>query len=732
MNDRVPLEFEAVAPTSRAAIARNWLTTSISGRTLLVGGTIKLIALALTFAFPDARPLAVADTIADVLIVAAALTIGYYLFVDVKRLVLWRVRRRLTLSYVFIGFVPALLIITFFVLAVMLLFFNVSAYSVRMQMAAFQDQAKFLAQSAAVEVAGGTTPAEIQRAVRTRFASAVLRYPLVSYAVVPSPRACSDDSSDHRFNSQTEPELTSSITAGAWQHVDAPDTVPAWVSCSGQQMLIAFRTGDGTYMAARALEWVPGRPHEAVIVDLPVDPAALQKIAENIGIETGPLSTTDDVEASGNDPDDRRLIFGPASIPAPGAKPSSPILSGLSWVALLDHVNWSSGRTGTLLMSFKMSPGVVYERISGPGFRGMGDFSFGQIILLMMGTVGALFLIIQMIAFGMGLSLARSITGAVHELFEGTERVGRGDFSHKVAVRSRDQLGALAASFNSMTTSIEYLLQEKAEKERLEQELRIARSIQMSLLPQGPAQMAGLALMSHCEPAREVGGDYYDYIPIDQDRLALLIADVSGKGTSAALYMAELKGIILTLSQRLTSPRQLLINANQIISRHLDTRSFITITYAVVDLKARTLTYARAGHCPLIYAPGPHAASRTAQILVPEGMVLGLQIDDGQMFERFLEESVVPIGNGDLFLFYTDGISETMNAEGECFGDARLAGLLEQHADLPAAEIRERILREVQAFAGSEVQQDDMTMLLLGVQDVPQPATRSDGAVVVS
>src|SRR6185295_6471080 len=132
----------------------------------------------------------------------------------------------------------------------------------------------------------------------------------------------------------------------------------------------------------------------------------------------------------------------------------------------------------------------------------------------------------------------------------------------------------------------------------------------------------------HCEPAREVGGDYYDYISLDADRVALLIADVSGKGTSAALYMAELKGIILSLSQRHTSPRQLLINANQIISRHLDTRSFITITYAVVDVGAGTLTYARAGHCPLIHVPGPHAASRRARILIPDGMVLGLQIDD--------------------------------------------------------------------------------------------------------
>ena len=708
-----------------------WLTASFSGRTLLVGVVIKLIAVGLALAFADSLLLAAVDTIADLLIVVAALTIGYYLYVDMKRLVLWRVRRRLTLSYIFIGFVPALLIITFFVLAVMLLFFNVSAYSVRVQMAAFQEQAKFLAQSAAVEVAAGSSVAEIQRAVRSRFASAVLRYPLVSYAVVPSERACATDQTAGA-RSEDAVNLTGPVIAGAWQHLQAPDSVPKWISCDGQSMLIAFRSGEGMYVAARSLEWVPGRPNQAVVVDLPLAPAALQKIGEDIGIETGALSATEDVEAGADDSDQRRLIFGPASIPFPGTKPASPILSGLSWVALLDHVNWTSGETGTLLMAFKMSPSVVYERISGPGFRGMGDFSFGQVLLIMMGAVGALFLIIQLVAFGMGLALARSITGAVHELFEGTERVGRGDFSHKIAVRSRDQLGELAASFNSMTTSIEYLLQEKAEKERLEQELRIARSIQMSLLPQGTLQVPGLSLMSHCEPAREVGGDYYDYIPLENDRLGLLIADVSGKGTSAALYMAELKGIILSLSERHTSPRELLINANKIISRHLDSRSFITITYALVDLRARTLTYARAGHCPLIHVPGPHALSRTAQILVPDGMVLGLQIDEGQMFARYLEEATVPLGDGDLFLFYTDGISEAMNAEGECFGDARLASLLEGHADLPAAEIRERILREVQAFAGTEVQQDDMTMLLLGVQDVAQPSPRADGALLVS
>ena len=338
--------------------------------------------------------------------------------------------------------------------------------------------------------------------------------------------------------------------------------------------------------------------------------------------------------------------------------------------------------------------------------------------MFLLAVVGGLFLVIQGVAFIMGLTLARSITGSVHELFAGTERVRSGDFSHKIAIRSRDQLGELAASFNSMTASMEDLLREKAEKERLEQELRIARSIQMSLLPQGPLQMPGLSLAGHCEPAREVGGDYYDFLPLDGDRLGILIADVAGKGTSAALYMAELKGLVLALSQQHSSPRDLLIDANRIISKHLDARSFITMTYAVVDMRARTLTCARAGHCPLVYVPGPNGASRTPQILTPDGMVLGLQFDTGDAFTRLLEEITIPLGRGDLFLLYTDGVSEAMNVDGDYFGDGRLVDLAEQHADMACDELRERILREVHAFAGDAPQHDDMTMVLLKIDDL--------------
>jgi len=221
-----------------------------------------------------------------------------------------------------------------------------------------------------------------------------------------------------------------------------------------------------------------------------------------------------------------------------------------------------------------------------------------------------------------------------------------------------------------------------------------------------------------CIPAREVGGDYYDFVTLGDQRLGVLIADVSGKGTSAALYMAELKGLILALSTIYQSPKQLLIEVNRIISDNIDSRSFITMTYGVIDLEARTFTYARAGHTPLIYLPAADGHPRRSEVLIPSGLVLGLRIDGiAEKFEQLLEECTLTITNGDVLVLFTDGISEAMNPAMDLFGEGRLQQLVEDHGHLPADQLRERILREVESFAGTADQHDDMTMILLKIED---------------
>jgi sigma-B regulation protein RsbU (phosphoserine phosphatase) len=352
---------------------------------------------------------------------------------------------------------------------------------------------------------------------------------------------------------------------------------------------------------------------------------------------------------------------------------------------------------------------------SAPAIVVRGGMTLSQALMYFLIVVGVLFLIIEAAALTMGLALARSITSSVHELFTGTERVRQGDFTHRIDIESRDQLGELAESFNLMTGSIENLMQTAAEKKRMEEELRIARQIQMSLLPRGPLEFPGLGITALCVPAREVGGDYYDFFPLGVHRLGVLIADVSGKGTSAALYMAELKGLVLSLSQIYQSPRQLLIEVNRIISDNLDTRSFITMTYAVIDLEASTMTFARAGHTPLVFLKDGDA--RGAQSLAPNGLVVGLRIPGAQeKFTELLEEHRVELTRGDVIALYTDGITEAMNTRSDLFGDARLSRLIAEHGHLDAADLRERILREIEAFVGHADQHDDMTMILMKVE----------------
>ena len=689
-------------PNSRLDAVRAWLTRTFAGRLLIAGVVLKLVAWVGLLTQLGPGLFGAIDTLGGLSILVSALAIGYRVYVLARHRLLWRVRRKLILSYVFIGVVPVLLVVIFFTLGGLLFFFNVSAFMLRNHVASVVDGARFLAQAAAPTLDPASPAPQLTSGLVTRQNAAAERYPLVSYALVPS---------DSRCSSSDASSPAAKVVAGPWSHVEAPQSIPSWVPCSGFASLITYQAEGGTALAARAITWPPGFK-SALVVDIPFGDALIREFHDEMGITIESYTIVELADRSDESTANERrgrLVVGPVNLRL--GQQAEP----LGWVAFLDYTDWKTGATSPLTVGFRMGPAAVYRYLSGPSFAPLDNYNLGQIFLILLAVIAGLFLIIQAVALVMGLSLARSITGSVHELFAGTERVRRGDFSHKIAIRSRDQLGELAGSFNSMTASIEGLLLEKAEKERLEQELKIARSIQMSLLPQGPLQMPGLSLSGHCEPAREVGGDYYDFLPLEDDRLGILIADVAGKGTSAALYMAELKGLVLSLSRHHVSPRKMLIEANQIISKHLDSRSFITMTYAVVDLRARTITCARAGHCPMVYVPGPDAPSRTPQVLTPDGMVLGLQFDLGDTFDRILEEVTLPLGRGDLFVLYTDGISEAMNAQGDCFGDQRLVDLAALNADLKSDDLRACILDDVHAFAGDAAQHDDMTMVLLKI-----------------
>jgi sigma-B regulation protein RsbU (phosphoserine phosphatase) len=683
---------------------------TLPGRAIVIGVAVRLVVYFISVAAGGVPVfLSVVDTVASI---GLAIGAGYFAFRLIafgKRHLLWRVRRKLILSYVFIGFIPAALIVLFFLLSGFLLFYNLSSYLVQSRLRAIGDQARFLAQSTALEIqrGGGRDAAAI---ITRRQGNADDEFPGLSVSVVPVDRPCAAGSTP-----TSSSPLPGAIVSGLWAHVAPPAALPRWIGCDGFSGVLAYSPAtsavdqlDGMVIRAVALQDV-ARPTFAVIYDIPVSAAVKDRLRRETGVGVTTVGIMRDAASNARPLASRAAIDAASVVQLPGGQRG--LLSNL--VSPVEYRDWDSGTAGVLFVTTELRIGELYDRISsGPG---LVSRRFGQGLLLALVVIGGLFIIIQAMALFAGLALAKSITGAVHQLFAGTERVRHGDFTHKIAVTAQDQLGELAQSFNSMTASIEDLLLEAAEKKRMEEELRIAREIQMSLLPQGPLTMPGLSVTAVCVPAREVGGDYYDFLPLDDHRVGVLIADVSGKGTSAAPYMAELKGLVLSLSQIHTSPRELLIAANRIIANNLDARSFITMTYALVDLRAKTMTYARAGHTPLMFVPGRGNGTRRAQVLIPDGMVVGLKLDRGEMFEGFLVEQTIPLCPGDLFLFYTDGVSEAMNAADELFGDGRLGSLLEEHADLPSEELRERILRDVAAYVGDTPQHDDMTMILLKV-----------------
>ena len=705
----------AVPPTAaRPARAAVWLLRSWPGRTLLGACLIKAVATIDALAVLPAFGLV--DGLASVVLLAAAVVALARVFAALRRLLLWRVRRKLIVSYVFIGFVPVLLVVAFFVLAGVLMILNVSSFLVRVGFDDVVDEAVVLAETAVGEVDRG---ASVQAVLASKLTATAARHPSVSLAVVTA--------------LGTPPVGDSAggvapVAVGPWSHLEPPRDLPTWVGSSGFGGLLAFvipETGR-TELVARGVGVPAGTaPPYAIVVDLPIEGRTLERLLQSSGVSLGRTTVVSSDDETVTPAVGRRSGRAPAAAMAPVADPAG---YTLDWVTFVDFTDWASGRSGQVSTAIQIRIEDIFARIYGAQST-LGSVSLGSVFLLVLFVIGNLFLIIEITAFVMGFALARSITGAVHALFTGTEKVRAGDFAHRIRVHTRDQLGQLAESFNTMTASIENLLKQAAEKKRLEEELRIARDIQMSLLPAGPIDLPGVNVTAMCVPAREVGGDYYDFFALPDGRLGILIADVSGKGTSAAFYMAELKGMVLAVSQIHHSPKQLLIEVNRLLSDHLDSRSFITMTYAVLDVGAGALTYARAGHTPLIYVPAAEGGRR-AQVLAPDGLVLGLRFDGiVEKFEQLLEESTLPVAPGDVFAFYTDGVTEAMNAASDFFGESRLGEVLERHGHRSSGDLQREVLREVEAFVGGAEQHDDMTMILVKVIG---PAEASDRPVTVA
>jgi len=407
--------------------------------------------------------------------------------------------------------------------------------------------------------------------------------------------------------------------------------------------------------------------------------------------------------------------------------PASGFDREITFATPLTVLTWPSGERAKFgpLLQVTTRPTVLYSHL----FAALGEFVRGVTYILM--GVAIFFAVIELIALIIGTRMTRTVTAAVAQLHDATRHVDRGDFSHRIPVKSTDQLADLALSFNAMTTSIEKLILEQKEKQRLENELAIAQEVQAQLFPrEGQVRdLDSLEVHGFCRPARTVSGDYYDFLAASSHKMILAVGDISGKGISAALLMATIHSAVRAYSLESlpqmrepvavgavsgagrvmatfpegieVSPGALLGLLNHQLYASTPAEKYATLFLGIYDGRTRRLTYSNGGHLPPILI----ARDGSIRRLEAGGTVVGLF--DGMTYE----EGFCEMHPGEMFIAYSDGVTEPENDFGE-FGEQRLIDLVRQNRDLVLPQISQIVTSAVDDWIGDNEQPDDVTLVL--------------------
>ena len=622
---------------------------------------------------------------------------------------LWRLRNRLIVTYVFIGVIPVLLLvmislITLYLLAGQFASFVVTS-DITTHLRSMEAANRAIAHHLATQISDGAKlDAEISLA-RPRRSEWMRRQVCAWYRNQPQPY-CSGPEGADGFDSP------SFITG------DFDDIV----------------SDHGTLYLRTATVLAAEQNRLRVILSEPLDNYFVERIAGDLGRITvygtaipGANSTASAQQndakpfLSFDDGERRQQAFSAGTIP-----PASNAFDyEVPFTIPLQVVDWATGerRRDGALADVQTRTSVIYARL----FAARGDYAKGVEYILL--SIAILFAIIELLALFVGTKLTRSITSAVDQLYEATKHINRADFSHRITVHSSDQLATLANSFNSMTTSIEKLVQEQKEKQRLEGELVIAQEVQAQLYPKLITQLETLEVHGFCRPARTVSGDYYDFLALNSDKLMLAVGDISGKGISAALLMATIysavraytiedipvlrepatigatggSGLMLASESRGAdaSPATLLTLLNHQLYESTPAAKYATLFLGIYDGATRRLNYANGGHLPPILISG----DGSSQLLSCGGTVVGL-------FDNLsFPEATVQLRPGDMLVAYTDGVTEPENDYGE-FGEERLIQLVRENRHLPLERITEIVTAAVADWIGDNEQPDDVTLVL--------------------
>jgi phosphoserine phosphatase RsbU/P len=644
----------------------------------------------------------------------------------IKAKVLWRLRNRLIVTYVFIGFIPVVMLVA---LAMG------SFYLFAGQFATFIVTTGLSAELKSLDAAN--------TAIAHQFASQILRGGGTSTAAIESLRQTDKGWANRQICVWLDKRLIlNSPPAGVTL---APPTLPSYLKDHFGGVV-----RDHEQLSLRVLETASVSGERLTVLSSePLDQQMMQDLAADLGevtfYATGlTLHKVDQSQAkAGVHPADENsntaIIFNkpegdyvldagkgrpPTYIAGTVPPPAASVDREVTFPTTVLVVNWDTGDTSSpAAISVHTRVSKLYERL----FGALGYFaSTVEFVLLFVAIV---FGLIELVALIIAWRLTRTVTAAVAQLYEGTKHINRGDFSHRVPVRSNDQIATLANSFNSMTASLEKLIEEQKEKQRLENELVIAQEVQDQLFPHEILQLASLEVHGFCRPARTVSGDYYDFLTLAPDRLILAVGDISGKGISAALLMATIHSavrayslqdvpvlrepaavgaalgsdVVLASGLRAAevSPGALLSLLNHQLYQSTPPEKYATLFLGIYDGAVRKLTYSNGGHLPPIIMSEDGSIRR----LECGGTVVGL------FDHRRYEEGTVQFRRGEILLAYSDGVTEPENDFGE-FGEQRLIDLLRENRELPLPRISEIVTAAVDDWIGANEQPDDVTLVL--------------------
>jgi len=594
--------------------------------------------------------------------------------------VMWSVRNRLIVTYLFIGGVPVTLAV-----AIALL----SGYLVLGDLAVFSAVSEIKVEANRLSAANVAAEEEISRHSSTpeKIAAVDKSFPGRSITVLP----------------------TSSL--------------PGWVK-DGFTGLISEK---GHIFLRAANSHQDSHGPAMVVSSVPFDREFLGKIASKVGSLT--LYSLD-TELNGDEKSLENTFSNAQG--AAGATPPGRISAGsvpAPAIALdrefdfggpIQVTDWANGSLRTRILGGTTRFSTVYSYLTAS--MGIGSTA---IVVALIGLAFA-FAIVVLIALLIGISLTRKITYSVANLYRATQHINRGDFTHRIEVREKDQLAALQVSFNSMTDNLEKLIAEQKEKERLQSELEIAHEVQAQLFPRVNVGTSTLELHGICRPARIVSGDYYDFLSYGPEQVMVAVGDISGKGISAALLMATIHSAVRAYEQEQLvsvgmaaaygtnnrvaafearvappSPAQMLWLLNRHLFQSTQPEKYATLFLGFYDDEKHRLTYANAGHLPPIVLSADGAVRR----LGTGGTVVGLFPDC-----EYAEETV-ELYPGDIFIAFSDGITEPENEFGE-FGEDRLIETVGAHRQQPLERITEHVISAVQDWIGSTEQPDDITVVL--------------------